>query len=98
MRWISRRFSFFYARLVQIQLNIQCINIVSLFLTLNRDLLQGTKNNSRETTSFPANIYLYKANNRDTRRRCEMCSQLTIKAPERRHGSELLLQCLKQSK
>ena len=29
---------------------------------------------------FPANIYLLKVNNRDTRKRCEICSKLTIKS------------------
>ena len=33
---------------------------------------------------FPANIYLLKVNNRNTRKRCEICSELTIKSPERR--------------
>ena len=33
----------------------------------------------------PAGIYLLKANNRNTRARCEICSKLTIKTPERRH-------------
>ena len=32
-----------------------------------------------------ANIYLFKVNNRNTRERCEVCSKLTIKTPERRH-------------
>ena len=32
----------------------------------------------------PANIYLFKVNNRNTRKRCEICSRLTIKTPERR--------------
>ena len=32
----------------------------------------------------PANIYLVKVNNRNTRKRCEICSKLTIKTPERR--------------
>ena len=31
-----------------------------------------------------ANIYLLKCNNRNTRKRCEICSKLTIKTPERR--------------
>ena len=31
-----------------------------------------------------ANIYLFKFNNRNTRKRCEICSKLTIKTPERR--------------
>ena len=33
---------------------------------------------------FPANIYLFKVSNRNTRERCEICSKLTIKSPERR--------------
>ena len=32
----------------------------------------------------PANIYLLKVNNRNTRKRYEICLKLTIKAPERR--------------
>ena len=30
----------------------------------------------------PANIYLFKVDNRNTRKRCEICSKLTIKIPE----------------
>ena len=30
-------------------------------------------------------LYLVKFNNRNTRKRCEICSKLTIKTPERRH-------------
>ena len=33
---------------------------------------------------YPAGIYLLKVNNRNTRTRCEICSKLTIKTPERR--------------
>ena len=33
----------------------------------------------------PVGIYLLKVNNRDTKTRCEICSKLTIKTPERRH-------------
>ena len=33
----------------------------------------------------PAGIYLLKVNNRSTRTRCERCSKLTIKIPERHH-------------
>ena len=33
----------------------------------------------------PAGIYVLKFKNRDTRIRCEICSKLTIKSPERRH-------------
>ena len=35
--------------------------------------------------SIPVGIYLLKVNNRNTRIRCEICSKLTIKAPEQRH-------------
>ena len=32
----------------------------------------------------PTNIYLHKVNNRNTRKRYEICSKLIIKTPERR--------------
>ena len=32
----------------------------------------------------PVGIYLLKVNNRNTRTRCEICSKLTMKTPERR--------------
>ena len=31
------------------------------------------------TTMYSANIYLFKVNNRNTRKRCKICSKLTIK-------------------
>ena len=34
--------------------------------------------------TIPAGIHLLKVNNRSTRTRCEICSKLTIKTPERR--------------
>ena len=37
-----------------------------------------------ELIPLPANKHLLKVNNRNTRVRCEICSSLTIKAPERR--------------
>ena len=39
----------------------------------------------------PASIYLFKGNKRNTRKRCQICSKLTIKAPEQRHLAFLLL-------
>ena len=33
---------------------------------------------------FSDNIYLFKVNDRNTRKRCDICSKLTIKVPERR--------------
>ena len=35
--------------------------------------------------NYRAGIYLLKVNNKNTRTRCEICSKLTIKTPERRH-------------
>ena len=35
--------------------------------------------------NIPSRHYLLKVNNRNTRTRCEICSKLTINAPERRH-------------
>ena len=31
---------------------------------------------------MPANMYLFKVNNRNTKKKCEICSNLTIKIPE----------------
>ena len=33
---------------------------------------------------FPANTYLFKVKNRNTREKCKICSKLKIKTPERR--------------
>ena len=38
-----------------------------------------------EVSPIPVGIYLLKVNNRNTRTRCKICSELTIKTPERRH-------------
>ena len=34
---------------------------------------------------FPVDIYLFKAINSNTRKRCEICLKLTIMSPERHH-------------
>ena len=34
--------------------------------------------------ALPANMFLFKVNNRNTKKRCEICSELTIKTPQRR--------------
>ena len=46
-------------------------------LTRKRDLI--------ERSNSPAGNYMFKVNNRNTRTRCEICSKLTIKTPERCH-------------
>ena len=35
--------------------------------------------------NFPVSFYLFKVNNRNSRKRCEICSKLTTKIPKRRH-------------
>ena len=47
--------------------------------------IRVTKNNN-----IPVGIYIFKVNNRNTRARCEICSKLAVKTPERR-SSVLLL-------
>ena len=37
----------------------------------------------QQRCSHPTSIYLFKDNNRNTKTRCEICSKLTIKTPER---------------
>ena len=32
---------------------------------------------------FPVDIYLFKINNRNIKKSCEICSKLTVKTPER---------------
>ena len=39
---------------------------------------------STSISTIPANIYLLKVKNRNTRKRREICSKLTIKTPQRR--------------
>ena len=34
---------------------------------------------------YPAGNYMFKVNNRNTKAKCEICSKLTIKTPERCH-------------
>ena len=40
---------------------------------------------SSDKNEHPANVYLFKVNNKNTRKMCEICSKLTIKTAERRH-------------
>ena len=38
-----------------------------------------------DLTTQPSGIYMFKARSNNTRTRCEICSELTTKTPERRH-------------
>ena len=44
-----------------------------------------------ETETYPANIYLLKVDSKNTRKRLEIFSKLTIKTPERRHRSGVFI-------
>ena len=51
---------------------------------------EGYITNRDHQKNIPANIYLLKVNNTNTRKNncdkhCEMCSKLTIKTPKRHH-------------
>ena len=43
---------------------------------------------------FPADIYLFKVNNRKNRKMCEICSKLIIKTPEQHDGNDVILMSL----
>ena len=73
---LSMLFSYLSSRL-------QTLKIYNTFNSL-RDPIQGILQGSL-LKPFPTNIYLFKVNNGNTKKRCKMCSKLTIKAPERRH-------------
>ena len=52
----------------------------------NRDVLHVFKvDNNDKKAVLSAHIYLFKVNNKNTRKRCEVSSNLTIKTPELCH-------------
>ena len=60
------------------------VDFESDYVTIvNKNEIDGKDNH--KFVSYPASIYMLKVNNRNTRTRCEICSKLTIKTPERRH-------------
>ena len=71
------------------QLHVQFHVHSTTTCTTNRthSLLQKSwcKNPSVNVRKRPANIYLFTVNNWNTRKRCEICSMLTIGTPERCH-------------
>ena len=76
---------------------MQCGRIAFKFYDLCEKLWGGSpavtsldcvieSSNQKDVKQDPAGIYLLKVNNRNTRTRCEICSMLTIKTPERRRS------------
>ena len=52
---------------------------------VGREIYVVSVSYSKMSLIFPANIYLFKGNSRNSRKRFEICSKLTIKTPERRN-------------
>ena len=47
--------------------------------------------NGFSQSTIPAGNYMFRVNNRNTRVRCEICSKLTIKTPERHRSGVLIV-------
>ena len=62
--------------LILLKLAIGCKTVIL------RGFMVAKSNNKRKN---PVGYYMFKVNNRNSRTRCEICSKLTIKTPERRH-------------
>ena len=58
------------------------LSVVSIVNRCNRKKILSLRENCNPI-KHPDNIYLFKVNDRNTRKRCEICSKLTIKTPER---------------
>ena len=61
----------------------QTHTIDNLIVTDYRHYITKTLHHQRH---YRASIYLFKVNNRNTRKRCKICSKLTIKTPEKRRS------------
>ena len=59
--------------------NINFVHVIPIF----HAVMQTTEN--PVIWHIPAGIYMFKVNNKNSRIRYEICSKLTIKAPEQRH-------------
>ena len=75
-----------------ISLCLQSIAFLGMKETLEKKKKKWTASNTASVQSFqnlsdlvPDGNYMFKVNNRSIRTRCEICSELTIKTPERRY-------------
>ena len=70
---------------------VSVLNFVAMFVWLSTwkrvsfvpKVFKNILQYSGDMKCHPANIYLFKVNNRNSRKRFEICSKLTIKTPER---------------
>ena len=51
----------------------------------NVNAVDGYKRTVNCKWPYTANIFMFKVNNRNTRKKSEICSKFTIETPERRH-------------
>ena len=65
-------------------INSFIINFFDVFLQPYIVLKCSIKTHFISPSNFPFGNYLFKVNSRNTRIRCEICSKLIIKTPERR--------------
>ena len=65
-------------------MNIDVILVKTEILSKSSSLIMsvGTLIIYLSKSIYPANIHLFKVNNRNTRKRCKICSKLRIKTPE----------------
>ena len=73
-----------------IKLHISLTSAKSCAFCTSNGVRWGTMKQSQQLLyllflSLPTGNYMFKVNNRNPRTRCEICSKLTIKIPERRH-------------
>ena len=61
---------------ISIKLKATQKTLITFLLYISKDLVKAMK-------TFPADIFLLKVNDKNTRTRCKICSKLTIKTPER---------------
>ena len=82
--WFQNFFSWGCLREISFWVKIYNFTSVSVSYNCWHDT---TRNETHCRCYSPAGNYMFKVNNRNTRTRCEICSKLTIKTPERRQGS-----------
>ena len=56
--------------------------VTGFYMKRKTELKWDNCNEFSYTISIPASNSMFKVNNRNTRRKCEMCSKLTKKTPE----------------
>ena len=75
----------FVAPLIEIIFTERFLTLISIHWGSHTNTYQSGWNRRRKKSSgYPSNIYLFKVKNRNTSKRCKICSNLTIKTSEPR--------------